>query len=56
MLDYEIKINTFLSFKAFDNTDTEWMRMRVKIINKMNDGIFVKKIAFRWNSQLKHYY
>ena len=61
LLDYDIEINTFLSFKSFDNNDSEWMRMRVKIIKKMNDGIFVKdrvldKYLIRWNSQLKHYY
>ena len=63
LLDYEIKINTFLSFKAYDNTDTEWMRMRVKIIQTLNDELcsgvkdrVLDKYLIRWNSQLKHYY
>ena len=61
LLEYDIKFDTFLRFKACDNSDSEWMRMRVKIIKKMNDGAFVKdrvldKYLIRWNSQLKHYY
>ena len=61
LLDYDIKIDTFLRFKACDNSDSEWLRMRVKIIKKMNDGVFVKdrvldKYLIRWNSHLKHYY
>ena len=60
LLDYDIKIDTFLRFKTCDNSDSEGMRMRAKIIKKMNDGIFVKdrildKYLIRWNSQLKHY-
>ena len=61
LLDYDIKINTFLSFKAFDKNDSEWMKMRVKIIKKMDDGVFIKdrvldKYLIRWNSHVKHYY
>ena len=60
ILDYDIKINTFLSFKTFDNNDI-WKKMRVKIINSLNNGTTVKdrvidKYLIRWNSQLKHYY
>ena len=51
LLDYDIKMNTFLSFKAFDKNDSEWMRMRVKIIKKMNDGIFVKdRVLDKYNT------